>query len=47
MGGAPFGDFAVVAREENLGDFHATKILRASILWVLNIVAVGERFDFG
>ena len=47
MGGAPLSDLAVVAREEDVGDFHATKVGGLGVLREFNIVAVAERFDGG
>lgn len=47
MLGAPFGDVAMMPREENIGDFHATKFGGLSVLWILEIITIGKAFDFG
>ena len=47
MLGAPFGDFAVIAREENVRDFHAAKIGGFGVLGIFEVVAIGKAFDFG
>ena len=45
VGGAPFRDFAVVTREENVGDFHATEVGGLGVLGIFEVVAVRERLD--
>ena len=47
MGGAPFGDFTMVAREENVGDFFTAKIVGLGVLGIFEGFAVGKTFDFG
>ena len=47
MLGAPSGDFAVVAREENLGDFQATEVGGLGVLGIFEVVAVGETLNEG
>ena len=47
MFGAPFGDFAVVAREEDAGNFHAAEVGGFGVLRVFEIVAIREGFDSG
>jgi len=45
--GAPLGNGAVVAGEEDVGNFHILENFGASILGVFEIVTVGKRFDRG
>ena len=43
----PFSDKAVVAREEDVGDFHAAEVGGFGVLRIFEVIAVGEGFDFG
>ena len=47
MSGAPGGDFAVVARQENVGDLEAAEVGGLGVLGIFKIVTVGEAFNGG
>ena len=47
MGGAPGGDFAVVARQEDFGNLEATEVGGLGVLGIFKIVAVREAFNGG
>ena len=47
MGGAPGGDFAVVARQEDFGNLEAAEVGGLGVLGIFKIVAVREAFNGG
>ena len=44
---SPLGNFAVVAREEDVGDFQAAEVGGLGVLGVFEVIAVREGLDFG
>ncbi len=44
---APLGDFGMVTREKDFGDFHTAEISGLGVLGIFDVVTVGETFDGG